>query len=29
MEEYVPDIEKRIQRGITKKKYATKQQTLF
>ena len=29
MEDYAPDIEKRIQRGIIKKKYATKQQTLF
>ena len=29
MEDYAPDIEKRIARGITKKKYATKQQTLF
>jgi len=29
MEEYSPDIEKRIQRGILKKKHAKKQQTLF
>ena len=29
MKEYSPDIEKRIARGISKKKYATKQQTLF
>ena len=29
MEEYAPDIEKRIQRGILKKKHAKKQQTLF
>ena len=29
MEEYAPDIQKRIERGIMKKKYATKQKTLF